>query len=101
MKSSARPNGVETVNRTYAGLFTTFIAHANRVGFEDGLNFWGGSTIYDPDGKLIIKAPYNEEGVTLAELDLNQLRRTRMRLPLLRDEKPDLILKELQRITAK
>ncbi|MCX6066528.1 MAG: carbon-nitrogen hydrolase [Chloroflexi bacterium] len=92
---------VETVNRTYAGLFTTFIAHANRVGFEDGLNFWGGSTIYDPDGKLIIKAPYNEEGVTLAELDLNQLRRTRMRLPLLRDEKPDLILKELQRITAK
>jgi NAD+ synthase (glutamine-hydrolysing) len=88
---------VETVNRTYAGLFTTFIAHANRVGFEDGLNFWGGATIYDPDGKLVIRAPYNAEGLTLAELDLNQLRRTRMRLPVLRDERSDVVLKELTR----
>jgi len=89
---------VETVNRTYAGLFTTFIAHANRVGFEDGLNFSGGATVYDPDGKLIARAPYNEEGLTLAELDLNQLRRTRIRLPVLRDERSDLVLKELLRI---
>ncbi len=92
---------VETVNRTYAGLFTTFVAHANRVGFEDGLNFWGGATIYDPDGRLVIKAPYNEEGITVAELDLNQLRRTRTRLPLLRDERSDLVLKELHRISEK
>ncbi len=92
---------VETVNRTYAGLFTTFIAHANRVGFEDGLNFWGGATIYDPDGKLVVKAPYNEEGITIAELDLNQLRRTRIRLPVLRDERRDMVLKELNRIADK
>lgn len=92
---------VETVNRTYAGLFTTFIAHANRVGFEDGLNFWGGATVYDPDGKLVVKAPYNEEGITTAELDLNQLRRTRMRLPVLRDERSDVVLKELHRIADK
>lgn len=92
---------VETVNRTYAGLFTTFVAHANRVGFEDGLNFWGGATIYDPDGKLLAKAPYNEEGITVAELDLNQLRRTRVRLPVLRDERSDVLLNELQRIADK
>jgi NAD+ synthase (glutamine-hydrolysing) len=92
---------VETVNRTYAGLFTTFIAHANRVGFEDGLNFWGGSTVFDPDGKQIALAPFNEEGLTIAELDLNQLRRTRTRLPLLRDERSELVLKELQRIVGK
>jgi predicted amidohydrolase len=89
---------VETVNRTYAGLFTTFVAHANRVGFEDGLNFWGGSTVFDPDGKQIALAPFNAEGLTIAELDLNQLRRTRTRLPLLRDERSELVLKELQRI---
>lgn len=89
---------VETVNRTYAGLFTTFIAHANRVGFEDGLNFWGGATVFDPDGKLVVRAPFNEEGITLAELDLNQLRRTRIRLPMLRDERSDIVLRELQRI---
>jgi predicted amidohydrolase len=92
---------VETVNQTYAGLFTTFIAHTNRVGFEDGLNFSGGATVYDPDGKLIAKAPYDEEGLTLAELDLNQLRRTRIRLPVLRDERNDLVLKELLRIAGK
>jgi NAD+ synthase (glutamine-hydrolysing) len=92
---------VETVNRTYAGLFTTFIAHANRVGFEDGLNFWGGATVYDPDGKLVVKAAYNEEGLTIAELDLNQLRRTRVRLPVLRDERSDVVLNELCRIAEK
>src|SRR5512133_940232 len=92
---------VETVNRTYAGLFTTFVAHTNRVGFEDGLNFWGGSTVFDPDGKQIALAPFNEEGITLAELDLNQLRRTRSRLPLLRDERSEVVLKELQRIVNK
>ena len=92
---------VETVSRTYAGLFTTFVAHANRVGFEDGLNFWGGSTVFDPDGRLVAQAPFNEEGITIAELDLNQLRRTRIRLPLLRDERPEVLLKELQRIMQK
>jgi len=92
---------VETVNQTYAGLFTTFIAHANRVGFEDGLNFSGGATVFDPDGKLIVRAPYNEEALTFAELDLNQLRRTRIRLPVLRDERSDLVLKELLRIANK
>ena len=92
---------VETVNRTYAGLFTTFVAHTNRVGFEDGLSFWGGATVYDPDGKLVAKAEYNEEGLTIAELDLNQIRRTRMRLPVLRDERGDLVIKELRRIAEK
>ncbi len=89
---------VETVNQTYAGLFTTFVAHANRVGFEDGLNFWGTSTVFDPDGKLIAQAPNDQEGLTLAELDLAQLKRTRMRLPLLRDERPEVVLRELERI---
>jgi predicted amidohydrolase len=45
---------VEHTNRAYAGLFTNFVAHANRVGYEDGLNFWGGSTIFDPNGDLVV-----------------------------------------------
>lgn len=92
---------VETIARSYSGLFTTFVAHCNRVGFEDGLNFWGGSTVHDPDGRILAKAPYNEESLTLATLDLNQLRRTRIRLPLLRDERPELLVKELERISNK
>jgi NAD+ synthase (glutamine-hydrolysing) len=89
---------VEHTNRAYAGLFTTFVAHANRTGFEDGLNFWGGSTVFDPNGNLLVQAPYFEEALTLAEIDLNQLHRTRARLPLLRDERPELVERELGRI---
>ena len=89
---------VETIHRSYSGLFTSFIAHCNRVGFEDGLNFWGGSTVHDPDGKPIAQAPYDDPALLIAELDLAQLRRTRTRLPLLRDENPDLLRRELDRI---
>jgi predicted amidohydrolase len=89
---------VEHINRAYASLFTTFVAHANRVGYEDGLNFWGGSTLFDPDGELLACGPYHEEALTLAEIDLNQLHRTRTRLPLLRDERTALVERELARI---
>jgi len=90
---------VEHTNRAYAGLFTNFVVHANRVGYEDGLNFWGGSTIHDPNGNLIVRAPDFEEALTLAEIDLNQLHRTRAHLPLLRDERTTLVQRELERIT--
>jgi NAD+ synthase (glutamine-hydrolysing) len=89
---------VEHTNRAYASLFTIFVAHANRSGFEDGLNFWGGSTVFDPNGKLIAQAPYFEEALTRVEIDFNQLHRTRARLPLLRDERPELLQRELERI---
>ncbi len=89
---------VEHINRAYASLFTSFVAHSNRCGFEDGLNFWGGSTLYDPDGNLMVQAPYFEEALTKATIDLNQLKRTRARLPLLRDERPELVERELGRI---
>jgi predicted amidohydrolase len=89
---------VEHINQAYASLFTVFVAHANRVGYEDGLNFWGGSTVFDPNGDLIAKGPYHEEALTLAEIDLNQLHRTRARLPLLRDERTALMMRELTRI---
>ncbi|MFZ5822200.1 MAG: nitrilase-related carbon-nitrogen hydrolase [Chloroflexota bacterium] len=89
---------VENVNRSYANLFTSFVAHSNRVGFEDGLNFWGGATVFDPNGERIAQGPYFEEALTVATLDLNQLHRTRARLPLLRDERTSLVQKELGRI---
>ncbi len=89
---------VEHTNRAYAGLFTNFVAHTNKVGYEDGLNFWGGSTIFDPNGELVVRAPDFETELTLADIDLNQLHRSRARLPLLRDERKTLVLRELERI---
>lgn len=89
---------VEHINQAYASLFTVFVAHANRVGFEDGLNFWGGSTVFDPNGGLLVQGPYHEEALTVTEIDLQQLHRTRVRLPLLRDERTALVRRELDRI---
>ena len=89
---------VEHINQAYASLFTSFVAHTNLVGFEDGLNFWGGSTVFDPNGELLVKGPYHQEALTYATLDLNQLHRTRARLPLLRDERTALMMRELGRI---
>ena len=92
---------VETINQSYAALFGNFVIHSNRVGFEDGMNFWGGSTIFDPDGQLVVKAPYFEEALTVAQIGLAQIRRSRARTPLLRDERPELVLRELNRIIAR
>ena len=89
---------VEHINQAYASLFTAYVAHSNRVGFEDGLNFWGGATVHDPNGKLLLKGPYHEEALRFVEIDLNKLHRTRTRLPLLRDERTALVSRELNRI---
>ena len=91
---------VDHTNKAYANLFTSFVAHTNRVGYEDGLNFWGGSNVYDPNGALIAQAPSHEEALTFAELDLNQLHRTRARMPLLRDERTALVQREMERILS-
>lgn len=89
---------VQLVNQAYGSLFTNFILHCNRVGYEDGLNFWGGSTIVDPDGEVLITGPLHEPALIVKTIDLNQLRRTRSRLPLLRDERTGLLTRELMRI---
>ncbi|MFW6063715.1 MAG: nitrilase-related carbon-nitrogen hydrolase [Chloroflexota bacterium] len=89
---------VEHINQAYASIFTNFIIHTNRTGFEDGVNFWGGSTVYDPEGVLQTQGPYYEDALVTARLDLNKLRRSRIRLPLLRDERVELTRRELRRI---
>jgi NAD+ synthase (glutamine-hydrolysing) len=91
---------VDRVLQAYSALFTSFVAHTNRVGYEDGLNFWGGASAYDPNGIEISHGPYHQEAMTMVEMDLNQLHRTRARLPLLRDERTGLIMREMQRILS-
>ena len=89
---------VEHINQAYASMFTNFVLHANRTGFEDGVTFWGGATAFDPEGQLLAQGPYYEEALVVTDLDLNQLRRTRVRLPLLRDERVQLTTREMTRI---
>ena len=91
---------VEMVNQAYGSMFTSYILHCNRVGYEDGKNFWGGSSVVDPDGEFLTNGLYFDEALITQEIDLNQLHRTRARLPLLRDERPGLVRRELGRILS-
>jgi predicted amidohydrolase len=91
-------DAVEMLNRMYAQFFTSFVIFCNRVGYEDGINFWGGSEVIGPDGECLGKAPYFEESLTCVDVDPSALRRVRISLPLLRDEKVDLTVREYQRI---
>lgn len=88
----------ELINRAYAQLFTVYIIYANRVGYEDGACFWGGSEVISPSGECLIKAEYLEDRLAVATIDLGELRRARMVNPMLRDEKLDLTLRELKRV---
>src|SRR5262245_32607043 len=91
----------ELINRMYAETFGLFLIYANRVGFEDGVGFWGGSEILDPFGRRLAKGRYYEEDFITAELSLEAVRRKRVAAPLLRDEDIDLTINELVRIRGR
>jgi len=85
------------MTKTYAALFTTFVAYCNRVGFEDGHYFWGGSRVLGPDGGLLGGDPAGDQPTVLrVELDRGQLRRMRIAYPLLRDEREDVLWRQLK-----
>ena len=83
-----------------AQMQTIFLAYVNRVGFEDGVNFAGGSCVFDPFGEALAEGPILEEGLVMCDLDRSTLRRARTLLPLLRDERLPLLAREVQRLTA-
>ncbi len=84
--------------RTYAELLTDFVFFVNRTGIEDGISFWGGSLALGPDGLILASAPLLEPALTVTDIEVDALRRARLRLPTLRDERPDLALSEMERI---
>lgn len=89
---------VELMNQAYGSTFTNYVLHCNRVGYEDGKNFWGGSSVVDPNGEFLTHGLYFDEALIVQEIDLNQIHRTRSLQPLLRDERPALVRHELDRI---
>lgn len=91
----------ELLNAMYAQTFGLFIVYANRVGFEDGVGFWGGSEILDPSGVRVCKGRYYEEDLIVGEINLKSARRQRVMSPLLRDENIDLTINELMRIRGR
>ncbi|PTL37254.1 carbon-nitrogen hydrolase [Candidatus Methylomirabilis limnetica] len=97
-KSFANARAWETINRAYAQLFTCYVLFANRVGYEDGACFWGGSEVITPSGEPVAKAEYLSEEILVVEIDPAEVRRARTVNPLLRDERLDVTLRELERV---
>jgi N-carbamoylputrescine amidase len=95
----------QTIQRAHAIANGVFVGAVNRVGFEHGdvlhngvtikgpdgagLEFWGGSFIADPFGRIIAKAPHDREDILIAEIDLKLLEDTRRNWPFLRDRRID------------
>ncbi len=86
--------------RTYAQLTTSFVVFCNRVGIDESITFWGGSEVISPSGEALFSAPFFEEGLFTVDISLADVRRERVALPLLRDERPELAVRELARIVA-
>jgi hypothetical protein len=86
--------------RTYAQLTTSFAIFCNRVGMDETISFWGGSEVVSPSGETLFSAPLFDEGLYFVDVELGDVRRERIGLPLLRDERPELHLRELRRILA-
>jgi predicted amidohydrolase len=86
--------------RTYAQLTTSFVVFVNRVGIDESFSFWGGSEVIGPTGELLFGAPLYDEGLYPVDIALGDIRRERISLPLLRDERPELQVRELGRIVA-
>jgi predicted amidohydrolase len=89
-----------TLMRTYAQLTTCFVVFCNRVGVDESISFWGGSEVIAPTGETVLAAPFYDEGLFTVDISLGDVRRERISLPLLRDERPELHVRELSRIVA-
>jgi len=89
-----------TLMRTYAQLTTSLVVFCNRVGVDESISFWGGSEVIGPAGETLLAAPLYDEGLFSVDVSLADIRRERISLPLLRDERPELHARELGRIIA-
>lgn len=74
------------------------VLYSNRVGFEDGVNFWGGSEYIAPSGESVVRGSLFEEDVITAQVDEGALRRERIFSPMIRDENLFVTMQELGRI---
>jgi N-carbamoylputrescine amidase len=90
----------QTIQRAHAIANGVYVAVVNRVGFEEGdvrgnkaagkgLEFWGGSFLADPFGRVIAQASHDKEEILVGDVDLRALEDIRRNWPFLRDRRID------------
>jgi N-carbamoylputrescine amidase len=89
-----------TIQRAHAIANGVYVAVVNRIGKENGdvrgnsapgagLEFWGGSFLCDPFGRVIAQGSHDKEEILVGEIDLKLLEETRRNWPFLRDRRID------------
>jgi predicted amidohydrolase len=84
-------------HKAYARLLTTYVVFCNRTGYEDGVNFWGGSSVVGPDGEIDAKAKLFDEDLVIASISEAEVRRARRFSRHFLDDDAELIIRELRR----
>ena len=92
------PGNWKNLARVTAQMQTVFVVYVNRVGFEDGVNYAGGSCVFDPLGECLADGPVLADGLVVCDLDRATLRRARALYPLLRDERLPVLAREIDRL---
>ena len=90
----------ETLTAARAMENTAFLAFVNLAGIEDGLQFWGGSRLIGPNGRILVKAKYDEEDLVTCDVDYADLKQVETFVPTLRDLRPELFDKLKQSAEA-
>lgn len=83
----------ETLTAARAIENTAFLVYVNLVGIEDGLQFWGGSRLVGPNGKVLAKAKYGEEDLVIGEINYGDIRPIETFVPVLKDIRPEIFSK--------
>jgi N-carbamoylputrescine amidase len=81
----------QTIQRSHAVANGVHVVSVNRVGFEqDGLmQFWGGSFVANPFGRLLYKASHDKEETEVIEIDTAKTDNYRTHWPFMRDRRID------------
>ena len=80
----------ETLTTARAIENTSFLAYVNLVGIENGLQFWGGSRLIGPNGKVVAKTKYDKEDLMIGEVDYSDIKPIETFVPILKDLRPEL-----------
>ena len=67
-----------------------YLAYVNRVGIEEGLQFWGGSRVIAPNGSVLAQCKYDLEEFQICKVDLGEVSRARAFIPTIKDLEPGL-----------
>ncbi|MGO9257169.1 MAG: carbon-nitrogen hydrolase [Bryobacteraceae bacterium] len=90
---AAQHDAWRTIQRAHAIANGLYVAAVNRVGYEGppahGLEFWGGSFVADPFGRVLAEASHSDEETLIVECDPRQIEETRRNWPFLRDRRID------------